>query len=1154
MTSRSAKYSSRLTLFGARMHDSPLPSVKHPNDETLHAFLEGKVSTDLTSRIRVHLKSCTTCRNRIDEIHAEDLLSRESVQMAGNDQPVNANLPSNHEVNSNLSSHSQRPVSASKKKVPPNRPSEPASDAKLLASFLADHPTYRLIKEIARGGVGVLYLVEHRITGRHEALKVMNPNLAERPDVQERFIREIQACAKLDHRNIVRTHSAFREARLLGMVMEYAPGMNLKDVVNKVGAIDSLEAIDYVTQAAEGLQHAFEKNLIHRDIKPSNLMLTRDGKEDRIKILDFGLVRSTSDISNASDMTVDGRILGTVEFMAPEQALNASQADIRSDIYSLGCTLFFLLTGKPPFSTGNALATLNAHQNQPIPKLSAQLPAIRPEVQVVLEKMMAKQPEHRFQSPRQLVHALDALRSSLLNVSPTPQAVSKSTPTKRVANPATQSVLNSLSPSQSKSKPKHKSLQSRLLSSLTIVLPTIALGGLVYFVPKEKWQAILQGQLPQTSSIAIDKIPSGVEVLIDDFPAKLMRPQAEGAPEIEAKPGKYRVSFTRSGKEIAAKEVVVPAGTRVVLDVDFPDEKLSLPSNASDKAAFPKAALTTQPHTTEIPTNVNAAQDAVSKETQEKLNRIKTALANHDVEGVLSLIAQLPSKTADTELTQELARVRILGRMLSLYRETMRNRLKSFSSGESFEIVLPKNAQSGTHEVNSETVSVVEASADAITLRIRGRNGRFKTNSMPVSVLTAIMNLASGTFEFPPESLSDLGIIVSDQSSVQEKRLASESLEQSFRNGHLPASIRSFIEPAVFTNPVPAILDVRQTPAPIKSEIIPIEGEPPTWIFARELLGHSGPVLSAQFLADGRLTSCQEMSFNNAVLDPNRYKNHLIHWVLKTGEAMPREVKLDRLIDFDVSPNGRMLSYLGSSNQVSGELSVWIEKSKTAFLTFKDLSNLFASVHFSSDSRSLALVDGNGSCLRWSLSSSSNARQPQKSNCTHPIGGHDLVTTALSRKLDLVAQSSNTGTVIVWKVDDGQRLFSSEDLDPTQRKIEVANGLAFLNEDKSLLTFRSDGSVERFNIANKVIDQTVRIAKSIEKVAFSKNRQLALVTDLDREWSLVSLDPLKCLSRWREIDSNPISTLAISDDGATVAIGFSSGKIRVWSKTPPAKK
>ena len=218
---------------------------------------------------------------------------------------------------------------------------------------------YLILDMLGRGGMGAVYLAEHTELHRKVAIKVLVPGRDEDQKLAlERFLREARAAAALDHPNIVRIFDVARHNDVPYLVMEHVEGETLQQVLDRDGAIPYPTATEYVAQAAAGLQHAFEKGFIHRDIKPGNLMRDKTGT---VKILDMGLARSSASSDNLTERLDNGAVVGTADFIAPEQALNQPSIDARADIYSLGATFFALIIGKPPFE-GNTTQKLLQHQ------------------------------------------------------------------------------------------------------------------------------------------------------------------------------------------------------------------------------------------------------------------------------------------------------------------------------------------------------------------------------------------------------------------------------------------------------------------------------------------------------------------------------------------------------------------------------------------------------------------------------------------------------------------------------------------------------------------------------------------------------------------------------------------------------------------------
>jgi serine/threonine protein kinase len=263
---------------------------------------------------------------------------------------------------------------------------------------------YKLLEHLGTGGMGQVFLFEHARMRRRVAIKILPPDRAADPVCLQRFYREAQAAAALNHANIVRVHDIDTDGRLHFLVMEYVDGTSLQDIVKKGGPLPILRACHYVRQAALGLQHAYEAGLVHRDIKPANLLLDRSGL---VKILDLGLARFFDDDSNLTRQYAARNLIGTADYLAPEQALNSHEADIRADIYSLGVTFYFLLTGRSPFREGTVAQKLLFHQVQMPEPVQTHRPELPDELAGIITRLLAKDPAERQQTPLEVVAALD---------------------------------------------------------------------------------------------------------------------------------------------------------------------------------------------------------------------------------------------------------------------------------------------------------------------------------------------------------------------------------------------------------------------------------------------------------------------------------------------------------------------------------------------------------------------------------------------------------------------------------------------------------------------------------------------------------------------------------------------------------------------------
>jgi eukaryotic-like serine/threonine-protein kinase len=271
-------------------------------------------------------------------------------------------------------------------------------------------PGYEILGELGRGGMGVVFKARHRRMDRLVAIKVLPGDLVQDAAAVSRFEREVKAAARLKHPNIVAAYDAAEAEGVHFLAMEYVEGTDLSALVRHKGRLSVDWAVDCVLQAAHGLDYAHRHGVVHRDIKPGNLLLDSEGV---VKVLDMGLARfETSLGADETELTGMGQIMGTVDYMSPEQALDTRHADARADIYALGMTLWYLLTARAAYSGENALARLLAHREQPIPSLRGACAAVSPALEAVFMKMVAKQPHDRYQTMAEVIATLESIRTA----------------------------------------------------------------------------------------------------------------------------------------------------------------------------------------------------------------------------------------------------------------------------------------------------------------------------------------------------------------------------------------------------------------------------------------------------------------------------------------------------------------------------------------------------------------------------------------------------------------------------------------------------------------------------------------------------------------------------------------------------------------------
>ncbi len=348
-----------------------------PAMDELREFLIGSLDVRRQHELEIHIGRCDECCEQLERIEGEPaddtLLSRlrqfdTSVDFS-NPEPTDYNAPA-------------------------------------IPDELANHPRYEILDHIGTGGMGQVFRARHRIMEKDVAVKIIKRQFMYDENAVKRFQKEIKAAAKLEHKHIVSSIDAEIEHDLNMLVMEFVRGKKLSEYVGPNNPLPIRHSCHFARQVALGLQHAMEKGLTHRDIKPQNLLVVAD--EGLVKIMDFGLAKFASESvgDDEESLTLEGESFGTPDYVAPEQIRDAKAADIRADIYSLGCTLYFMLTGSKPFPLGSVGEKLAAH----LEKHATPIDQLRPEVPrslcMIIERMMHKDVDSRFQTPAEVAEAL----------------------------------------------------------------------------------------------------------------------------------------------------------------------------------------------------------------------------------------------------------------------------------------------------------------------------------------------------------------------------------------------------------------------------------------------------------------------------------------------------------------------------------------------------------------------------------------------------------------------------------------------------------------------------------------------------------------------------------------------------------------------------
>jgi serine/threonine protein kinase len=552
----------------------------HPPNRVLAAFALGRLPAEARPRVDAHLRTCPICSDFVRQTPKTDM---QALLRSGTASQAEQSTPSER---ARGTVETPSPDGAPQKPPMPHQtpaPQPPNASISLaeIPPALREQTKYRIIRLLGRGGMGSVYEAHHERMNRRVAIKVINPELVDHPQAVERFNAEVRAVAMLDHANVARAYDAETFGSLQAIIMEFVPGRTVYDFMKarlKAGhPLAVSEACRRVRQALVGLQHAHEQGIAHRDLKPQNLMLTRD--KGIVKILDFGLAKLSGERSGG--LTKTNVTMGTYEYMAPEQALDAASAGIRSDIYSLGCTLYYLLAGVLPFDYPTDAKLLMAHQTE-IPRPITELrPDVPRAVSDLLDRMLAKKPADRPQTPAE---AAQVLLPYARGENPLPSAALPGG-----ALPHDVMAMIGSQPAQSGSRRMASAGSKRANRQLTdfirrrwipvsIIALAAAAAAIVAFAGLFKIRT-------SEGTISLSVNQPNAEVLVDGQTITVQWGDDGKTAQITAPPGKHRIEVKKQGFVVSGKEVTLQDGGHEVLSVTLEDAAKEGPAQVSQSAA-----------------------------------------------------------------------------------------------------------------------------------------------------------------------------------------------------------------------------------------------------------------------------------------------------------------------------------------------------------------------------------------------------------------------------------------------------------------------------------------------------------------------------------------------------------------------------------------
>jgi tetratricopeptide (TPR) repeat protein len=493
----------------------PVSATVHPDAAILALFASGRLRSSEMERLSEHVADCSVCLEVLEQLPEDSMVRLLQEHRSAIEEPGSGRVPGGP----------------------------------------GGHPRYQVNSLLGRGGMGLIYLADDLVEGRPVVLKFLREDLLDHPRLVERFRREAAAATLLKHPNIVEAYGTEPFGRWPALVMEYVQGMDLARLIDQKGPVRVHVGCKLIRQAALGLQYSFEQGMVHRDIKPSNLMLGVDG---RVKILDFGLAKMQSELSVDIGLTSTGALVGSVDYMSPEQADDPRLADIRADIYSLGCTFYYLLSGAPPFQ-GMTFEIFEAHQRIEATPLDERRPDVPAALAALVATMMAKEPARRFQTPGEVAHALLPFREAGDEAVASPGA-SRRRFNRPVPSPGAAQEMGfqpNVASTASRPGPKPRRRWGLALAGALGLVAAVLAGASAYRWDTRKAELVIETDLPNA------------EVFVTQAGKRVTTVFTGRTRRIELQPGRYDLAFPPGAADlrISRETLTLRPGDRVVASV-----------------------------------------------------------------------------------------------------------------------------------------------------------------------------------------------------------------------------------------------------------------------------------------------------------------------------------------------------------------------------------------------------------------------------------------------------------------------------------------------------------------------------------------------------------------------------------------------------------